>query len=78
MERIPVLKYYYLTGRTFETMMELTKDESSSIVALADAERRFQDAQKEYNAAREALDRCSRSIQAKMPWLKRAIDFHEE
>lgn len=59
-------------------MPDLTKDECMSIIALANAESRFQAAQKEYNAAREALERCARSIQMKMPWLKRAVNFHEE
>lgn len=75
---LPVLKYDFQTGRTFTTMPELTKDESMSIVALAEAYARYQAAAKEYNAAREALDRVSRSVQVKMPWLKEATNFYEE
>lgn len=59
-------------------MPELTKDESMLIVALAEAEARFQLAAKEYNEARQDLERKSASINAKMPWLKRAVDFHED
>lgn len=71
-----MLTYDYQTGRTFTTMPELTKDES--IVALADAQARFEKATREYNEARQALEKCSRSIQAKMPWLKQAVDFCED
>lgn len=68
-----------LRGRSLEkNMHEMTKDEAMSLVALAEAEARFQRASKEYHEARKDLEKQSASINAKMPWLKRAVDFHEE